>query len=161
MRSTGSSTRLAPPVSNSGLRPPTSLLAKIYPEEFTKSTFLTALEAVCCDASARAEVAVHLPEPEETFSRLWREQHPPPKGGTEVLTYNLTSVLFFGVISVIPAPGRDPDHQQRLQVSLRPRRAVTTGCSGGTSPIGGTPTGLGRCTTFWWNSSGRTCDRGI
>ena len=94
------------------------LLAKIPPEEFTKDTFLHALDAVCFDDPARAEVVDHLPELEETLSRRWREQHPLPKGESEVLAYDLTSVLFFGVTCPISAPGRNPDHQQRLQVNV-------------------------------------------
>ncbi len=94
------------------------LLAKIPPEEFTKDAFLHALDAVCYDDPARAEVVDHLPELEETLSRRWREQHPLPKGETEVLAYDLTSVLFFGVTCPISAPGRNPDHQQRLQVNV-------------------------------------------
>ncbi len=95
------------------------LLAKTSPEEFTKDAFLHAPDAVCCADPARAEVVDHLPELEETLSRRWREQDPLPKGETEVLAYDITSVRFFGVTCPISAPRRNPDDQQRLQVNVR------------------------------------------
>ena len=87
-------------------------------EGFTKDTFLRALDRVCYEDPNLAAVVDHTAELEETLSRQWRERHPLPKGEKEVLAYDLTNVLFFGVTCPIAAPGRNPDHQNRLQVNV-------------------------------------------
>lgn len=94
------------------------LLAGVPEETFTKDTFLRALDRVCYDDPAIAQVVDHTAELEETLSRGWRERHPLPKGAKEVMAYDLTSVLFFGVTCPIATPGRNPDHQNRLQVNV-------------------------------------------
>ncbi len=94
------------------------LLTGVGPEAFTKDTFLRALDRVCYDDPSRAEVVDHTAELEEALSRGWRERHPIPKGELEVLAYDLTNVLFFGVTCPIATAGRNPDHQQRPQVNV-------------------------------------------
>jgi hypothetical protein len=87
-------------------------------EVFTKDTFLRALDRVCYEDPNLAAVVDHTAELEETLNRRWRERHPLPKGEKEVLAYDLTNVLFFGVTCPIAASGRNPDHQNRLQVNV-------------------------------------------
>lgn len=94
------------------------LLAGVPEDAFTKDTFLRALDRVCYDDPAIAQVVDHTAELEETLSAGWRERHPLPKGAKEVMAYDLTSVLFFGVTCPIATPGRNPDHQNRLQVNV-------------------------------------------
>ncbi len=94
------------------------ILTGIPPEAFNKDAFLRALDRVCFDDPSRAEVVDHTAELEETLSRRWRDGHPLPKGESEVVAYDLTSVLFFGVTCPIATSGRNPDHQQRLQVNV-------------------------------------------
>ena len=94
------------------------LLTDIPAESFQKDTFLRALDRVCYDDPTRAEVVDHTLALEEELTRRWRERNPLPKGEGEVLAYDLTSVLFFGVTCPIATPGRNPDHQQRLQVNV-------------------------------------------
>ncbi|MGI0128695.1 MAG: IS1634 family transposase [Thermoplasmata archaeon] len=94
------------------------VLTGLPPEAFTKDGFLRALDQVCHDDPRRAEVVDHTLALEETLSHRWRERYPLPKGAAEVLAYDLTSVLFFGVTCPIATPGRNPDHQQRLQVNI-------------------------------------------
>jgi Transposase DDE domain len=94
------------------------MLTGVPPEAFNKDAFLRALDRVCFDDPSRAEVVDHTAELEETLSRRWRDRHPLPKGESEVVAYDLTSVLFFGVTCPIATSGRNPDHPQRLQVNV-------------------------------------------
>ena len=94
------------------------ILSGLSPDMFSKDTFLRALDRVCYDDPARAEVVDHTAELEEALSQRWRDHHPLPRGESEVLAYDLTSVLFFGVTCPIATPGRNPDHQNRLQVNV-------------------------------------------
>jgi Transposase DDE domain len=94
------------------------LLAGVPEDTFTKDTFLRALDRVSYDDPALAQVVDHTAALEEELSRGWRERHPLPKGEKEVMAYDLTSVLFFGVTCPIATPGRNPDHQNRLQVNV-------------------------------------------
>lgn len=94
------------------------LLAGVPSDAFLKDTFLRALDRVCYQDPAIAQVVDHTPALEEELSRLWRERHPLPKGEMEILAYDLTNVLFFGVTCPIATPGRNPDHQNRLQVNV-------------------------------------------
>ena len=94
------------------------VLAGIPAEAFQKDTFLRALDWICHDDPSRALVVDRTLDLEEELTRHWRERYPLPKGETEALAYDLTSVLFFGVTCPIATPGRNPDHQQRLQVNV-------------------------------------------
>jgi transposase len=94
------------------------LLAGVPSDAFLKDTFLRALDRVCYQDPSIAQVVDHTPVLEEELSRLWRERHPLPKGEKEILAYDLTNVLFFGVTCPIATPGRNPDHQNRLQVNV-------------------------------------------
>ncbi|MGI0128821.1 MAG: IS1634 family transposase, partial [Thermoplasmata archaeon] len=94
------------------------LLAGVSSDTFTKDTFLRALDRVCFDDPSLAQLIDHTAELEETLSGGWRDRHPLPKGEKEVMAYDLTSVLFFGVTCPIATPGRNPDHQNRLQVNV-------------------------------------------
>ncbi len=96
------------------------MLAGIPAEAFQKDTFLRALDWICHDDPSRALVVDHTSALEEELTRRWRERYPLPKGETEALAYDLTSVLFFGVTCPIATPGRNPDHQQRLQPKFPP-----------------------------------------
>ena len=94
------------------------LLTDLPSDAYTKDTFLRALDRVCFDDPTIAAVVDHTTELEEALSRGWRERHPLPKGEKEVMAYDLTNVLFFGVTCPIATPGRNPDHQNRLQVNV-------------------------------------------
>ncbi|EQD50688.1 transposase [mine drainage metagenome] len=109
-----SATQLGPWVGTTDL----PLLAGFPDEAFTKDAFLFALDPVCHDEPALAQVVDHTRELDRALSALWREQHPLPKGEKEVLAYDLSNVLFFGVTCPIAEVGRNPDHQARPQVNV-------------------------------------------
>ncbi|MGI0071287.1 MAG: IS1634 family transposase [Thermoplasmata archaeon] len=94
------------------------LVSGVPSDAYTKDTFLRALDRVSFQDPAIAQVVDRTIELEEALSRGWRERHPLPKGEKEVMAYDLTSVLFFGVTCPIATSGRNPDHQNRLQVNV-------------------------------------------
>ncbi len=94
------------------------ILAGFPDEAFTKNDFLNALDTVCYDEPTVAQVFDHTREMDIALSARWRELHPLPKGTSEVVAYDLTNVLFFGVTCPIAEVGHNPDHQARPQVNV-------------------------------------------
>ena len=109
-----SATQLGPWVATTDL----PVLAGFPEEAFTKDDFLNALDTVCHDEPAIAQVIDHTRELDIALSARWRELHPLPKGEMEVVAYDLTNVLFFGVTCPIAEVGHNPDHQARPQVNV-------------------------------------------
>ena len=109
-----SATQLGPWVATTDL----PVLAGFPEEAFTKDDFLNALDTVCHDEPAIAQVIDHTRDLDIALSARWRELHPLPKGEKEVVAYDLTNVLFFGVTCPIAEVGHNPDHQARPQVNV-------------------------------------------
>jgi hypothetical protein len=109
-----SATQLGPWVATTDL----PVLAGVPGEAFHKDAFLRALDFVCHDEPAVAQVVDHTRELDVALSQRWRADHPLPKGERETLAYDLTSVLFFGVTCPIAERGHNPDHQTRPQVNV-------------------------------------------
>jgi hypothetical protein len=109
-----SATQLGPWVATTDL----PLLTGFPEEAFTKDDFLNALDTVCHDEPSVAQVIDHTRDLDIALSARWRELHPLPKGEKEVVAYDLTNVLFFGVTCPIAEVGHNPDHQARPQVNV-------------------------------------------
>lgn len=109
-----SATQLGPWVGTTDL----PLLASFPDEAFVKDTFLNALDTICYDEPATARVIDRTRELDLALTARWRELHPLPKGQQEVVAYDLTNVLFFGVTCPISEVGHNPDHQARPQVNV-------------------------------------------
>ncbi|MGB6442920.1 MAG: IS1634 family transposase [Thermoplasmata archaeon] len=109
-----SATQLGPWVATTDL----PLLTGFPDEAFTKDDFLNALDTVCHDEPALAQVIDHTRDLDIALSARWRELHPLPQGEKEVVAYDLTNVLFFGVTCPIAEVGHNPDHQARPQVNV-------------------------------------------
>ena len=109
-----SATQLGPWVATTDL----PVLAGFPEEAFTKDDFLNALDTVCHDEPAIAQVIDHTRDLDIALSARWRELHPLPKGEKEVVAYDLTNVLFFGVTCPIAEVGHNPDQQARPQVNV-------------------------------------------
>ena len=109
-----SATQLGPWVATTDL----PLLAGFPDAAFVKDGFLNALDSVCHDEPAIAQVIDHTRELDIALSARWRELHPLPQGETEVVAYDLTNVLFFGVTCPIAEVGHNPDYQARPQVNV-------------------------------------------
>ncbi|EQD41570.1 transposase, partial [mine drainage metagenome] len=109
-----SATQLGPWVATTDL----PVLAGFPSEAFNKDAFLYALDFVCHDEPSIASVVDHTTELDVELSRLWREEHPLPKGQWETAAYDLTNVLFFRVTCEIAERGHNPEHQVRPQVNV-------------------------------------------
>jgi len=109
-----SATQLGPWVATTDL----PVLAGFPDEAFTKDDFLNALDTVCHDEPSVAQVIDHTRDLDIALSARWRELHPLPRGEKEVVAYDLTNVLFFGVTCPIAEVGHNPDHQARPQVNV-------------------------------------------
>jgi hypothetical protein len=109
-----SATQLGPWVATTDL----PLLTGFPDEAFVKDQFLNALDTVCHDEPAIAQVIDRTRDLDIALSDRWRELHPLPSGEKEVVAYDLTNVLFFGVTCPIAEVGHNPDHQARPQVNV-------------------------------------------
>ncbi len=109
-----SATQLGPWVGTTDL----PVLAGFPDEAFTKDDFLNALDIVCHDEPAIAQVIDHSRDLDIALSARWRELHPLPRGEKEVVAYDLTNVMFFGLTCPIAEVGHNPDHQPRPQVNV-------------------------------------------
>ena len=94
------------------------MLAGIEPELFTKDAFLSSLDFVCYHEYASNRLVDHTASLDEALYRRWRRIHPLPPGDKEIVAYDLTSVLFFGVSCPIAELGYNPKHINRRQVNL-------------------------------------------
>jgi len=109
-----SATQLGPWVATTDL----PLLAGFPDEAFVKDAFLGSLDTICYDEPATARVIDRTRELDIALTARWRELHPLAKGEKEVVAYDLTNVLFFGVTCPIAEVGHNPDHQARPQVNV-------------------------------------------
>ena len=109
-----SATQLGPWVTTTDL----PLLAGFPDAAFVKDRYLNALDSVCHDKPAIAQVIDHTREFHIAHSARWRELYPLPKGDTEVVAYDLTNLLLFGVTCPITEVGHNPDYQARPQMNV-------------------------------------------
>ena len=93
-------------------------LIGLSPAEFTKKSFLTALDCVCYDDKTAGQIRDFTPQIDDALYRHWRESHPLKQGGTETVAYDLTSLLFFGVECSLAELGYNAKRVKRRQVNL-------------------------------------------
>ena len=93
-------------------------LMDISPADFTKNTFLSALDFVCYDDKNSGRIQDFTPKIDDALYRGWRALHPLQIGEKETLAYDLTSVLFFGVKCPLAELGRNTKGIKQLQVNL-------------------------------------------
>jgi transposase len=93
-------------------------LSDINPADFTKDTFLEALDFVCVDNTPSGELVDYTSEIDEALFDVWRKKYPLKLDEKEMLAYDLTTVLFFGVSCPITELGYNPDKIKRQQVNL-------------------------------------------
>jgi len=85
---------------------------------FTKDAFLNALDFICSksgDIDSFLDLAHEL---DKALYERWRKSNPLPSGAKEILAYDLTTLLFFGVSCPLAELGYNPDKIRRLQVNL-------------------------------------------
>lgn len=93
-------------------------LTGLPPESFTKDAFLTALDFVCQEDSSIGSTSDLSTRLDEALYRRWREANPLPPGENEILAYDMTTLLFFGVSCPLAELGYNPDRIRRKQANL-------------------------------------------
>lgn len=94
-------------------------LTRMPSDAFTKDTFLASLDKICDVDFDTGIIEDRSNQLNVEFYRLWREANPLPKGEREVLAYDLTSVLFFGVTCPLSEFGYNAiGISDQLQVNL-------------------------------------------
>jgi transposase len=93
-------------------------LTGLPPESFTKDAFLTALDFVCQDDSSIDNTSDLSTRLDEALYRKWREANPLSPAEKEVLAYDMTTLLFFGVSCPLAELGYNPDRIRRKQANL-------------------------------------------
>jgi transposase len=87
-------------------------------EEFTKDAFLCSLDAVCGDEASTGESFDRSGDLNKALSDAWRKGHPLPPDIKNILAYDLTNILFFGVTCPIAKRGRNEKHERRPQINV-------------------------------------------
>jgi hypothetical protein len=87
-------------------------------DAFTKDAFLYSLDAICGDDSSTGGQFDRSSELNKALSDHWRKEHPLPPDMKDILAYDLTNVLFFGVTCPIAKRGRNEKHERRPQVNV-------------------------------------------
>ncbi|EQD56833.1 transposase, partial [mine drainage metagenome] len=94
-------------------------LSGVPPDAFTKDAFLSVLDKICGEDPDTNITVDRSNQLDAELYRLWRETNPLPKGEREILAYDLTSVLFFGVTCPLAELGYNPNGiDDMLQVNL-------------------------------------------
>jgi transposase len=93
-------------------------LMNINAADFTKESFFSALDFLCYKDKTKGHIQDFTPQINDALYRHWRELHPLQIGERETLAYDLTSVLFFGVMCPLAELGRNTKGIKRLQVNL-------------------------------------------
>lgn len=93
-------------------------LSGINPADFTKDAFLGSLDFICYEDRPSGQIVDHTPEVDDALFRRWRRDHPLPMGEGEMLTYDITTVLIFGVSCPLAEFGYNPDEIHRRQVNI-------------------------------------------
>jgi hypothetical protein len=93
-------------------------LMGLEPADFTRESFLTALDFVCADDRDAGRLHDPTARIDDALYGRWRALHPLPAGEREMLAYDLTSVLFFGVSCPLTELGYNRDGITRRQANL-------------------------------------------
>lgn len=85
---------------------------------FAKDAFLHSLDTICGDDASTGEQFDRSAELNKALSDYWRKEHPLPPNVKDILAYDLTNVLFFGVTCPIAKKGRNEKHERRPQINV-------------------------------------------
>lgn len=92
-------------------------LMNLNPADLTKTSFLTAMDFVCYDDKTIGQIHDFTHQIDDALYKQWRKLHP-LSNKAEIVAYDLTSVLFFGVSCPLAEFGYNAKHVKRLQVNL-------------------------------------------
>ena len=93
-------------------------LMDVNPIDLDKHAFLSALDFICYEDKWTDGIQDNTRKIDDALYRRWRELYPLKKGEDEVLAYDITTVLFFGVSCPLAELGYNPDKIKRLLVNL-------------------------------------------
>ena len=93
-------------------------LSGINPADLTKDAFLGSLDFICYEDRPSGQIVDLTPEVDDALFRRWRGDHPLPDSESEMLTYDMTTVLFFGVSCPLAEFGYNPNEIHRRQVNV-------------------------------------------
>lgn len=93
-------------------------MMNLSPADFSKDALLSALDFVSYKDIFAGRTVDYTSQIDDELYRTWREKHPLQPGEKELLAYDLTSVLFFGVSCPLAELGYNPDRIKRLQINL-------------------------------------------
>lgn len=94
------------------------LLTGIDSELFIKDAFLSSLDFVCRQDITSDEMIDYTQTIDDALYQKCRYKQPLPPGKKEIVAYDLTTILFFGVSCPLAQLGRNPNHIKRQQVNL-------------------------------------------
>ena len=95
------------------------LLSGISPTSFTNDVFLHSLDFICSKEDQDADrIFDHSFEIEDKLCQRWRQIYPLSPGERDVVAYDLTATLFFGVRCPIASLRHETEQIARKQVNL-------------------------------------------
>jgi len=86
--------------------------------DINKAGFLSALDFICCNDKWTDGIQDNTQKIDDALYRKWRELYPLDDGENEVLAYDITTILFFGVSCPLAELGYNPDKIKRRQINL-------------------------------------------
>jgi transposase len=93
-------------------------LMKVNPSDLTRTSFLKAMDFVCYEDKTANIIRDFTHQIDDALYKRKRKMHPLKPGETEIVAYDLTTVLFFGITCPLAELGYNPEHIQQLQVNL-------------------------------------------
>lgn len=93
-------------------------LTGMLPEMFTKDALLSALDFVCYHDDKTNRIVNHTAAIDDALYHDWRSKHPLNPTDKDVVAYDMTSVLFFGVTCPISEAGFNSKKLKYLQINL-------------------------------------------
>ena len=76
------------------------------------------MDFVCYDDKTIGQIRNFTHQIDDALYKQWRKKYPLKLGEKEILAYDLTSVLFFGISCSLSELGYNSKHVKRLQVNL-------------------------------------------
>jgi len=93
-------------------------LMGVDPADITKAGFLSALDFICYNDRWTDGIQDNTQKIGDALYRKWRELYPLDDGENEVLAYDITTILFFGVSCPLAELGYNPNKIKRKQINL-------------------------------------------
>jgi transposase len=93
-------------------------LMKLTPSDLTRTSFFKAMDFICYEDKKASNIRDFSHQIDDALYQRKRKMHPLKPGETEIVAYDLTTVLFFGITCPLAELGYNPEHIQQLQVNL-------------------------------------------